>query len=119
MPDPRDDLIRRGDVLDVFLATTDAEGREWANRYDGLVAELPADDVAAAALALAEAKSRPNVCFGTLHDGSARYEGFECSTCGHKWYPGGPVLWPREEWHHEACPPGKYRSALAGRERGR
>ena len=140
LSDPRDDLIRRGDVLALCskrmreyqdrMAT--AEREEDAGAYNAahfradelnLVAKLlnalPADPVAAAALALAEAKSRPNACFGTLHDGSARYEGFECSTCGHKWYPGGPVLWPREEWHHEACPAGKYRSAIAGRERGR
>lgn len=118
MPDPRDDLIRRGDVLDMIDAESHGdEGLAIIDSRDILA--LPADPVAAAALALAEAKSRPNVCFGTLHDGSARYEGFECSTCGHKWYPGGPVLWPREEWHHEACPAGKYRSALAGRERGR
>ena len=118
MPDPRDDLIRRGDVLFVIESTVDIERADIDTMRERLRA-LPADPVAAAALALAEAKSRPNVCFGTLHDGSARYEGFECSTCGHKWYPGGPVLWPREEWHHEACPAGKYRAALAGRERGR
>jgi len=110
-----DDLIRRGDAE---RSIKDAQcehdyNRECCNSVAvGALLSTPADPIATAAMALAEAKSKPNVCFGTLHDGSARYEGFECSTCGHKWYPGGPVLWPRKEWHHEACPAGKYRAAV-------
>lgn len=54
MPDPRDDLVRRGDVLDMIDAESHGdEGLAIIDSRDILA--LPADPVAAAALALAEA----------------------------------------------------------------
>ena len=54
MPDPRDDLVRRGDVLDMIDAESHGdEGLAIIDSRDILA--LPADPVAAAAVALAEA----------------------------------------------------------------
>lgn len=54
MSDPRDDLIRRGDVLDMIDAESHGdEGLAIIDSRDILA--LPADPVAAAAVALAEA----------------------------------------------------------------
>ena len=98
MPDPRDDLIRRGDVLDMIDAESHGdEGLAIIDSRDILA--LPADPVAAAALALAEAIQI--ACGGGCV--SLCFNG-KCDTLGCR-----AVF----------AALSAYRSALAGRERGR
>lgn len=115
-----DDLIPREDVRDFLTNAMDhalakcgvPDHRMVTDLVLGaVVPALPADPVAAVAVELAEVKSTPRNIIGTSHNGYDVYHGFECSTCGHKWYPSGPVNWPRTENHHEACPAGRYRAA--------
>ena len=104
LSDPRDDLIRRGDVLDMIDAESHGdEGLAVIDSRDILA--LPADPVAAAAVALAE-KIHPHIV-DISEDGPL----YGCCACSHEWRD--------VESHEPHCALAAYRAAIAGRERGR
>ena len=121
MPDPRDDLVRRGDVLNALhkipivrlideseIKTGEEEmfaalpADQAIDRTEDAVQAIPADPVAAAAVALAE-KIHPHIV-DISEDGPL----YGCCACSREWRD--------VESHEPHCALAAYRAALAGRE---
>ena len=118
LSDPRDDLIRRGDVLDMIDAESHGdEGLAVIDSRDILA--LPADPVAAAALALLEKSAKALAPRWEIFWDPGKYAAgggcrvLRCQACNSTYRS------PSQEEHADGCEWNAYRAALAGRERGR